>query len=65
MKTILVLGVKKFDSSVILALSTLIAFLNLGKFLDLNLGKFQLFELAKISIDLFLFFFIYFYSYCH
>ena len=58
-KTILVLKVKKLDSFIISAIPTLIRFLDLDKFLDLNLSKFQLFNLAKISTNLFLIFFIY------
>ena len=53
-KTILVLKIKKLDSLIVLAFST---FLDIKIFLDLDLGKFWLFNLAKILIILFLLFF--------
>ena len=50
--------VKKFDFSIALAISNLIRYLNLNKFLDLDLSKFRLFNLSKTSTISFLLFHI-------
>ena len=60
LKIIIVLGVQKLDFSIAFIFWS---FLALNKFLNLGLNKFQLFNLAKISIILFsLFFYLFIFT---